>query len=231
MKMNTKLRYLLKGPAAQKILQELWDKRNEKEILIYLATTQDCINEYIDKYEKHHLLPDNKIMDNCFDRFDGPFFNELRNASIIREFSFGESELPDEPEEYTYETALVKGLNKDGLKILRSWIDQLPYIIDHGDFSLNTVSGSAYYKDKETKLYKNSAYFKLLKSFLEQKDNRLSINEIIKIKESEEKIDSKEEEKYECAKELIKNFGRRMGIRKGLNRVISYTGDSFALVG
>lgn len=230
MKMNKKLRCLLKKPAAQKILQELWDKRNDKKILIYLATTQDCINRYVEKGHPHGWLPEN-IMDICYGKLDGPLFNELKNASVIKEFSFGEGNFPDESEEYEYEGALVKGLDKERLKILRNWIDQLPYVLDHGDFSLNTLSGIAYYKDKETKLYKKAAYFKLLKSFLEQKNNKLSINEILKIKGSEEKIDSKEEEKLECADELIKNFGRRMGIRKGLNQIFPYTGDFFVLIG
>jgi acylphosphatase len=235
MKTTSKLRQLLRNPAAKNILLGLWKYRNDKKIVVYLETSQKCVNDSIEWIFKHN--PDewsDKMLSDCYNRFDGPFFDELKNVGLIKGFFFGEGDLPDEPYDETgggWEVASVEGLDNDKLKSLIDWVKQLPYIFDWGDLSLNTVSGIVYYKGKQTTLYKNSSYFKLLKSFLEQEKHELLVSEILQIRDVSVGLNTIPEGGYKGAKEVIKNLGRRIGIRKDLNQVFSYTGDSFVILG
>ena len=230
MKTTTKLRILLKEASAKVILEQLWANKDKKDILVHLAVTENCINDSVSLNQSRQWLPEN-LLEECHNKFDGPFFIELRNVKVINKFSFGEGDLPNRPPDENSQVAQVSGLNPTSLKYLIDWISELPFIKDHGDFSLNTLSGIACFGDKETKIYKNSSYFKLLKSFLEQENFSLSVEDILQISGHGIKNGIRSNENYGDAIYVLKNLGRRIGIRKGLNRVFSYTGNLFVLTG
>ncbi len=227
--MTTELRSLLRRPAASKILKTLWEKRDEKEILVFLETTEDCVNEYVTKYHIYQTLPDD-MMNVCCNKFDGPFFSELKHCHVIKDFMFSEGELPNDPTETTIELASVNGLNSDMVAKLNEWIKELPYILEYGDISLNTITGIVYFQDQETRLYKNSANFQILQSFLRREQHELSVSEVLRIKEEENTSITAQQARFTDAKVVLKNLGRRMGIKKDLSRIFSYTGRSFVLL-
>lgn len=228
MKISSRLRLLLTDPAAKEILNSLWKEKDQKNVLVYLTTTDNCISDYAERYYADQWLP-NKFIDECYAKFDGPFFNELKKAGIIKHYSFTQTELPDQPPGPEYQACEVAGIDNSKLKYLLAWVKQLPYILNHGNFSLNTMSGEAYFKDKAVKLYKNSGYFKLIKSFLESKDTSLSVKDILQISGRGVQSSKVTNDNYYDALEIIKNLGRRIGIRKNLNKIIPYTGNVFVL--
>ncbi len=228
MKISSKLRSLLTDPAAKEILTYLWKEKDQKTILVHLTVSENCISEYAERYYADQWLPD-KFIDECYAKFDGPFFNELKIAGIIKHFSFTQTELPDQPPGPECQVCEATGIDNSKLKYLLVWVKQLPYILNHGNFSLNTMSGEAYFKEKAVKLYKNSGYFKLIKSFLESKDSSLSVKDILQIGGRGVQNSKVTNEDYNDALEIIKNLGRRIGIRKDLSKIIPYTGNAFVL--
>lgn len=218
---------MLTMPEAKKIVSDLWKNKNQKDFLVPLDETENCINSYVEKYHKQQWLPDS-MLDDCYQKFDGPFFKELKSSRVIKEFSFGEGELPNTPPGSSCQTAQISSVNIPQLIKLREWINQIPYIKSHGEFSLNTISGELYFRDDVVVLYKKAGHFQLLKAFLENKDFSLSADEIIQITNASTQNRGTN---YDIALEVIKNLGRRLGLRKNLHKVISYNGNHFVLVG
>lgn len=228
MKISMSLRALLREPAAKIILDELWVQKDLQKAHLFLTTTEACITDTAMKYQPLGRLPDNFIED-CYLKFDGPLFMELKKAKAITNFEFYSGEHPNHPSENEYQLAQVTGIDPIIIKQLINWVYQLPHILHRECFTLNTLTGDVYYKERVVKLYKNTSYFRLLKSFLEKEDLKLSVDEVLQLKDSGSSIQESRNRKYEIAYEVIKNLVKRLGIKNDSNQVFQYTGDDFIL--
>lgn len=226
MKITFNLRKFLYNKDAQWVLKELYNKRNNKKSFwIYLPLTDKRINQF---FEKQYHTQDGKKLPNSY--FDNPDLNlllELEGLSILHPIKQGVS--PDDNGSWMKN---VKIKNKTAIKELYRWINDNAYIIHRGHFSLNKATGIAYYKDQQTRFYKNSGIYKLFKTFMERENHQIHLEEMIEIQQKQSTPNVEEENIEKATFELIKELGKKFKIKTGnLTKLFVRIDDDYLLRG
>jgi len=219
------LRRLLVEDSIVKLVKRIYKSSKVKEKFeIYPEETNKCLNNAYADQILQDINPDQyqKAVDRCSDISENEFIKLILKNNFVRgKFILDEDSFP---------VLIVDKVLKNKFNLIVEWVRDRKYIIDSGLFSLNTLTGDAYFRDKFAPFRSGGGYCDLFKAFLTTNKSFLSFQEIYDIQQ-QRVIKSTEGEIKQEAKECIKHLKKKLKMRSGEGRLFRmYEGKGYVLL-
>lgn len=223
-----KVRLLLRDQAVQNLLIEIIKKDQDlkEKITIFPAKINSCLNSVFSddsrwNFDNNPNWSFENAISNCFDNFEFEICDQLHKEKIIR-FN---SDL-DESDSCVFH---IEILNLEKFLKITKWLKESRYIINYGFFSLNRLTGEAYFMDNSYKFKPGTGYYNLFKKFLVKSDHQLLFSEIYSIQQKTNLKDNSENHKSEAI-EIIKEIKQKLQMKDGFGELFKiYEGEGYIL--
>ncbi|MFA5135886.1 MAG: hypothetical protein WC489_00655 [Patescibacteria group bacterium] len=201
-------RTLLKDEFVIKLILEIFDKANKgKTFHLYPKVVNSCLNKaYGDKerYDQYGGAAYQSNINKCYELLESKYIDLLIKQKIV----VG-NYLLDEDENLILN---VKNIAMTKFISMVKWAKENRYILNYGLFSLNTLTGEAYFKDYKTSFRPGTGYYNLFKELITTNKSYLSFDEIVEIQRQKKNLFVTEDVKS-FAKEIIKHLKRKLAIK------------------
>lgn len=208
------IRKLLKEESIKKLTLNIYDKAKEENAFKYYPTkVYDCLDK---AYSDKNLFDEDKEryeknIESCYKLVDNKYIVLLINEKILKGiYNMDESGF--------FKLEVIK-TNIDHFKKLVKWIEEEKYINNYGLFSLNTLTGEAYFNDNKTIFKPATGYYNLFKEFITTKNKCLTFQEIVEIQQLNKSL-IKAEDIKNYAREIIKHLKRKLSMKSGSGKLL-----------
>lgn len=217
MKKNTipyHLRVLLEDVFIGNLTLEIFMKVNKKKIFKFCPERVfHCLNMAFS--DQTLYLDDKEIYENnikaCYELLDNEYIDLLIKEKIITgKYNYDED---------GFLMLNIKKIDLLRFKILVKWVEEKKYINNYGLFSLNTLTGEAYFKDNRTIFKPATGYYNLFKEFITTKNKYLTFQEIVEIQQLNKSL-IKAEDIKNYARAVIKHLKRKLSIKSGTGKLL-----------
>lgn len=215
MSISLKLRILLQDESVASLTIKVFEKaRTRNKFNFYPNRVNSCLNS---AFSNQPLWEENQCdyqesINRCFNLPENEYIELLIKSRIIT----GKYEFDADGANMTLS---VNKINPGQFNEIVNWVKDRKYIINSGAFSLDTLSGNAYFEDHKTPLKPGTGYYMLFKEFLTTDKKYLSFSEIIEIQKktlpSDEKIIKEE------AINHIKHLKKILNMRGGKGKLLT----------
>lgn len=217
------LRVLLQNESVINLTLQIFEKtKNRDKFKFYPEGVNSCLNKAYSNqslyYEDEEVYKENINL--CCRLPENKYIELLIKNKVIK----GKYEFNADGANLILD---VKKIKKDQYNEIVRWAKNKKYIINSGLFSLNTLSGEAYFKNNKSYFRTSTGYYYLFRELLTTKKDYLSFDEIVEIQQQKKHQLTKEQFKEE-AKRHIKHLRRKLKIGAGtelfkMNQGIGYT--------
>jgi hypothetical protein len=198
--------------------------KKEKKFRIFPKEMFECFNTAFADESLYNSNPKTyqEIINSCSDSLENEFIELILKSKLIRgKFTSDEDGYP---------ILIVNKVFRAKFNLLVKWIKNKKYIVERGVFSLNTLSGEAYFKDKLTKFRSGSGYYKLFKEMLISKKKYLTYEEIVNIHFGKKVNWSELEVKPEAIRH-IQELKKKLGMKDGHGKLfVMFEGKGYLLL-
>lgn len=219
-----KLRFLLQDESVANFTLQIFEKsKKENKFNIYPKRVNYCLETACADKD---LWAENKKayqanIDSCYKLPENEYIDLLiKEKIIIGKYCVDE------------DGSLILNIEKiviNKFSELVKWVKDREYLINYGLFSLNTLSGVAYFKDHKATFRPGTGYYSLFRELLVTKKLYLSFSEIVEIQQ-QRKLQSTEEDIKNDAIEYIKHLKRKLRMRSGAGKLLTmYERKGYAL--
>lgn len=219
------LRVLLEDIFIENLTLEIFNKViKEKKFEFYPARICDCLNKaysdqslYIDDKEIYE-----KNIKACYELLDNEYIKLLIKEKIITgKYDYDED---------GFIMLNIKKINLPRFKTLVKWVEEEKYINNYGLFSLNTLTGEAYFKDNKTTFRPGTGYYNLFKELMTTKQPYLSFDSIIEIQQQKKYLYDEDVKKGHI-REIVKYLRKKLSMRSKSGKLLKmYERKGFSLL-